>query len=558
MRSIVRAIPALVTCVALAPAALAAQWQGATGPRSAALGAAAGSDVERYLRALVTAGVIRDVPWHARPFTARDVEALLARAGDTGHPWAASLRTPRAALGTAALVTGNSGFPRGDNDGPLWQGRGVNAALGLAATARVGPITATLAPVGFVAQNLDYPLIPSGVEGVGHSPYPNSIDLPQRFGRRAYARVVGGESSVQIETDWLMAGLGTRTEAWGPIDHYPAVLGHNAGGFPHLFVGTPAAGLRIPVLGRVTGRYLLGPLSQSRWSSVTGPDSFAVAGPTGTRRLAVGLAASWMPAFLPGLEVGASRFYHSPWRGPANRWDAWSKPFEGLLKAGFGDRGEVATDPTGDLANQLASLSARWVLPTRGVELSFEYMREDNSYDLRDLAQEPEQNSAIAASIRVATHRDAQRLGILTLEYFDGDVRAVGQQRPQGLLYVHIPLAQGHTLDGQLLGAPIGAGLIMGQRATWERFADGRRLEVTLERTQPRPWLTEDGQGLYVRTLSRLPRYGDWVLEGRVVSSRRLRSSRWLTFEVGFAYAGLWAHDAPRVNLRAGGGWSLF
>lgn len=557
MRSIVRAVPTLVTCVALAPAALAAQWQGATGPRSAALGAPAGGDVERYLRALVTAGIIRDVPWHVRPFTARDVELLLARAGDAKHPWASSLRTPRAALGTAALATANSGFPRGDTDGPLWQGRGFNGAIGLAATARIGPFTATLAPIAFAAQNLDFPIFrPLGDGTFRNFPYPDFIDLPSRFGDGAYMRAAGGESAVQFETSVFLAGVGTRAEAWGPNDRYPAVLGVHAGGFPHLFVGTPARGLRIPALGRVTARYVLGPLSQSRWSPVTGPDTFGLAGP-GTRRLAVGLAASWMPAIVPGLEFGATRFYHSPWRGPGQRWDAWSKPIEGLLKSGFGDRGEVPSDPTGDLANQLASLTARWVLPRTGAELSFEYMREDNSYDLRDLAQEPEQNSAISANVRYATHRDPARLGILTLEYFDGDVRAVAQQRPQGLLYVHLPLAQGHTLDGQLMAQPIGAGLISGQRATWERFTPDGRLEVTLERTQPRPRRTQDGQGLYVRTLSRLPLYGDWIIEGRVATSRR-RGPNWVTYEAGIAYAGLWMNFTPRWNLRAGASWSLF
>ena len=51
-------------CGAAAP--LGAQWQSSIGPGGAMLGAPVGSDVERYVRALMIAGVIEPTAWGTR------------------------------------------------------------------------------------------------------------------------------------------------------------------------------------------------------------------------------------------------------------------------------------------------------------------------------------------------------------------------------------------------------------------------------------------------------------------------------------------------------------
>lgn len=535
----------------LVSAPLVAQWQSAVGPEGAALGAPIGSDMERYLRALSISGAIRPVIWGARDLSVEDVVGILA-SESASHPWQARLRRSldrRLALGASAMSSYNTGFPWGQNDGPVWQGRGATGALGGAATLRIGPLGLTAAPLVFAAQNAEFPLMPtSGFDSVQTGIYAYDIDLPQRFGVRRYARGNAGESSLRLTLSGIALGVSTEAEGWGVGEAFPSILGANAGGFPHVYVGTHSRGVRIPSIGRFGVRYLVGVMSQSAWSPVTGADTFASIEFPGRRRATVGVVGSWMPAFASNLEVGVSRFYHSPWRGDKRTWNAWSKPFEGVLKAGFGDRGEVSFDPTGDLDNQLASLYSRWAFPSRGAELAFEYFREDHNYDNRDLAGEPEQNGATSASLRVLTDRSASKLSMLTLEYFSGDVRPIAQQRAQGLLYFHGTLRQGHTERGQLLGSPIGAGAVDGQRASWERFQPAGSVRVMLQRLRTRSRPSTDPERLFREVNRNFGMAHDWVIDGSLALSRLTRFGN-LGAEFGLAYSGVFQLEESRTNL---------
>ncbi len=541
----------LMCAVAVRP--LFAQWQTNLGPKGAMLGAPVGSDVERYVRALAITGTIEPIAWGTRPLGADEMSGLLRSATRQEHPWGVALgiaASSRASVGVSGLSSLNSGFPWGANDGPLWQGRGLNVAVGTAAAFRVGPVRGTFAPVAFVAQNASFRLMATrGTDPLQSAFRPTDIDLPQRFGTSTYARLDPGESSIRVVTGPLSSGISTAAVGFGPGETFPAILGSNAGGFPHLFVGTGARGIRIPWVGRITGKYILGSLSESRWSPVTPTDTFVtVSDPIPSRRVGSGLAGSLLPGALPGLELGVTRFFHSPWSRSGGAWSAWAKPFEGILKKGFGNRNPNSFDPTGDPDNQLASFFARWVLPKRGFEVNFEYMREDHAWDLRDYAQEPEQNGVISAAVRVVTHKSADRLGVLTLEFFDGDVSPNAQQRAQGLLYANGTMRQGHTQNGQLLGTAIGPGAVAGSRVAWERFDQKGSVVFALQRLRTRSLGSFNPEGLFLPAPDALPNSHDWVIDASAGISRRLRG-RTISGDAGIAYSGVWQFDGSKANI---------
>ncbi|MES3032828.1 MAG: capsule assembly Wzi family protein [Gemmatimonadota bacterium] len=542
-----------LACLTFHPAPLDAQWQAPLGPRGAMLGAPVGSDVERYIRALSIAGIVEPLAWGARPLGPDEAAALLLRADSTRHPWGGTPHSAAAAplaIGGSALATVNSGFPWGANDGPVWQGRGVTGAVGLAATFRWGPLRGMLAPMAFIAQNASFRLMPTaGADPVMTGLRPTDIDLPQRFGRSSYGQVNAGESSLRLSQGPVTLGVSTQAVGWGVGETFPTILGPNAGGFPHLFAGTSSRGIRIPRIGRVSAQYVLGMLSESRWSPVTPADTFVNVGDAiPSRRVATGLVGSFMPQLLPNLELGISRFYHSPWSRRGAPWSSWSKPLEGVLKEDFGNRNANSYDPTGDPDNQMASIFARWVYPGRGVEANFEYMREDHSWDLRDLAQEPEQNGVISAAVRVVTDQTRERLGLLTLEFFDGDVSQMAQQRPQGLLYFHGTIRQGHTQIGQILGSPIGPGAVAGQRIAYERFDRRGSTSFALQRWRTRSQASFNPEGIFPAMPDRLPKSHDWVIDGTVGITRRV-GGRTLSGEAGIAYAGVWQFSSSNANV---------
>ncbi len=267
-----------------------------------------------------------------------------------------------------AVLRYNSAFPYGSNDGAVWAGRGLTSALDLGFAFRLGPISATLNPIAFSAQNRTFPLQANGstTNPFADPLFPGNVDRPQRFGTAAYSRIDPGESTVRLDVLGLSAGVSTANMGWGPMENYPYILGGNAPGFPHAFVGT---GGPLPIwIGRVHGRLIWGQLEQSAYSPATGTSYYSSALEPGTKRFASGAVGVFQPRGVDGLEIGVARFFHSLWPKEGIPRSYFSKAFEAIFKVslpnsspGFGvnaDRG------IGD--NQLASAFARWVFPKSG------------------------------------------------------------------------------------------------------------------------------------------------------------------------------------------------
>src|SRR5205085_4211458 len=128
-------------------------------------------------------------------------------------------------------------------------------------------------------------------------------------------------------------------------------------------------------IGHLQTRLVYGKLSQTPYSSV---------GTGATHRFMSGLILTFQPGAISGLELGASRFFHSPWPDSGPSWSDFRIPIEGFFKS------TLATAKSGDdNTNQLASIYARWVLPHSGFEFYGEFGREDHNWDFRDLVLEP-------------------------------------------------------------------------------------------------------------------------------------------------------------------------
>ncbi len=416
----------------------------------------AGSELENYLRTLQSLGEVPVHPWTIRAFSPSELGRLAP--GDTSGPWALrydlrsdSTAGPRFALlrPTAELIY-NSSFPSGGNDGPIWAGRGVTSAVGFGFVGRYGPLSAVLAPMAFWAQNADFTLSPNGETDFlrfGALGDPRAIDLPQRFGDGPYARIDPGQSTLRLDLLGVAAAVSTANQYWGPATDHPVLLGNNAGGFPHLALGTS-----LPVdlgIGRIHGRLLWGRLDQSDYSPVGGEG----------RRLMSGLVATFSPHFPEGLEIGAARFFHSTWPESGPGWRDLTRPLEGIFKIALDER--FGSNPELNADNQLASVFARWVLPGSGFELYGEFGRDDHPWDARNLILRPDDVSAYLLGFRKAWHLTGEPLLVLRGEVLNTQVShlwRVDTVRRQPRLYIHNSQRQGHTHRGQMLASPAGFG----------------------------------------------------------------------------------------------------
>lgn len=439
----------------------------------------AGSDLERYLRYLQTLGLVGVYPWTIRDFGPAEIDSLVPRQGV--HPWAARYDlAPHEQAGRLTFdyvrpttsVRFNSAFPYGSNDGPIWAGRGFTEAFQAGVRARWRALSLTIAPMAFTAENAAFPLMYNGFTSAlafGDRQYPDRVDRPQRFGTRPYSIFDPGESSFRIDTRLVSAGISTAEQYWGPADTYPFILGNNAAGFPHVFIGT---GMPWNLwIGHLQGRLVYGQLSQTEYASV---------GTGATHRLMSGLILTFQPRPIPGFELGAARFFHTAWPDSGGLpWGDIRLPFEGFLK------GTLRNAKSGDDdANQLASIYARWVAPHSGLEFYSEFGREDHSWNLRDFVLEPNHASTLMFGFRKAWMSTPQHLLAVRGEILDMRLNTLTKNRGIGAgYYVNGTIPQGHTERGQLLGADITAGSGAGAVIAVDRYDPTGRWTYSWTRT---------------------------------------------------------------------------
>src|SRR6185369_15410110 len=120
--------------------------------------------------------------------------------------------------------------------------------------------------------------------------------------------------------------------------------------------------------------------------------------------------------------------------------------------------------------NEIVSVFARWVLPHSGFELHAEYGREDHSYDLRDLTQEPDHSRAYSLGARKVFSMKPGSITAGRFELMNFQLPQLARYRGEGEFYIHGLIRQGHTYKGQLLGADVGVGTGAGSVTAVDHF----------------------------------------------------------------------------------------
>jgi hypothetical protein len=430
------------------------------------------SESDSYLRLMQLTGQSSWYPWSIRSFSRKQVEGLAPPNGS--HPWAGRFRFEAVddqKMGWAAIrptrsVVFNSTFPYGTNDGVIWAGKGLTNVFQAGVAAWWGPVSLTVSPIAFHSQNDSFDLRDTGLSGpleFADPRNPKHIDNPQRFGDGDYERVDLGESTLQIEMSGVTLGASTATQQWGPAVQFPLLMGANAPGFYHVFLGS-ANPLSIGV-GRLHARAIWGRLEESDYTLRSG---------AAKSRYGTGFVLSFRPRGATGLELGVSRFFHTLWREGGPNSEDLMRIFEppGSSRNTFGDRG-----PPEGAENQLASIFGRWTLQASKLEIYFEYVRDDFADNLVDLMGEPEHAAGYVLGFQKAWRPVDGRVMRLTAEILNARRGQIRELRHQNDLYWHSTstVGQGHTNRGQMLGSPAayaGSGLFLAldSYSSWGRW----------------------------------------------------------------------------------------
>jgi len=344
----------------------------------------------------------------------------------------------------------NSDLPFSVNEGVVWAGRGLSMRAQIGAEVRWGPVTATLVPQVWGAQNEDFQTFsfpentPTRRRSPLASPFhypPHSMDLPQRPRTHAFAEVRPGESSLAVRTGTAVFGAATERLRWGPAIRSPLLMSGHGEGFGHAFAQTlnPVA----TPLGSVHAKWILGRLEES--------DQFD-ADPHNDIRSLSGAVVVLTPRFEPGLSLGVARVVFSPAESTA---DLLGAALNFLTPVGrvASIEGDTLLAPGSD---QLFSGFAHWVFPEAGFEAWGEWGRAEEPVSFRDFLETPHHSRGYSIGLRQTLPVRATSNISVEAEHTSLEPSQTFRTRQHGEWYTSRRVPQGYTHRGRVLGAGIG------------------------------------------------------------------------------------------------------
>ncbi|WP_303918202.1 hypothetical protein [Treponema berlinense] len=336
----------------------------------------------------------------------------------------------------------NTKAPYGQNDGALWQGKGLNTSLTAGARLEACGLELTVKPQLTWSQNKDFDIMPSNTDseygyfwGYGKNV---GCDAPQRFGDSPFWTFDWGDTEIRWSWHTLTAGFGFQSPWLGPAWLNPMLGSNNAGTYPKFDAGLRKTEVRLPgtdwSLGNIEGRIWLGYLTESEYFD---EDS------TNNHRQLTGFSVSYSPSFFPELTFSVNKIC-------LNRWDEKSIKYINPFYS------------TNDREDQKASFGIDLLFPQAGFEVYGELGIDD--YNSRGFA-----NPFHTAIYTVGAKKELsffqkfdffKKFSIrpeLILEWnnFEMSQDFQLQWRYMGY-YSHSIISQGYTQKGQIMGAGSG------------------------------------------------------------------------------------------------------
>jgi hypothetical protein len=350
----------------------------------------------------------------------------------------------------------NSKLPYSWNIAPMIPAKGYQLLASTGVFMQLGKhITVQINPQLVYAGNSVYQNAPTEfvpLEWKSYSIWTNTIDMPERFGSKHYARLYPGQSSIRFNTGKLSFGISTENMWWGPGSYNALIMSNNAPGFLH-FTANTIQPLHTGI-GTFEGQVIAGKLDNSGYN-VPGQynvydGQFNNQPKKDEWRYITGLMISWQPKWVKHLYLGmikASYLYHSDIQSPLD-----VLPMQGFLGAA------VTKTEKDSVKASLGSLFLRYLLPKEQAEFYLEYGRNDRALMPTGIFRNYKYRRGYVGGFRkLFNTRNNARIQLL--------VEFAQLQMPTGNLtldplswYTHRNVRQGYTQDGRVLGAGIGPG----------------------------------------------------------------------------------------------------
>ncbi|SEQ81821.1 Capsule assembly protein Wzi [Treponema bryantii] len=344
----------------------------------------------------------------------------------------------------------NSAAPYGQNDGGLWQGRGYNTALTAGLRLEGYGFELTFKPQISWSQNKEFEYIQPNYSGEAFKDKADtygyygvrSIDAPQRFGDTSFWNYDWGDTELRYSWKTFTVGFGTQAIWLGPAKLNPIIHSNNAASYPKIDFGLRKTNLIMPYfgwdLGSIEFRGWWGKLSESDWFDNDDKNN---------HNLISGFSINYeFPYIFKGLSFGFNRIMLSKW----NNINPYS-----LFRIYIPNM-----DGNSDSADQRFSATVSYLLPKIGMEVYFEWARNDFSPNIDYIIRYPFHTQAWSIGAQKTFHFSNHYSIKLLLEvsFLENSADYDRLIDWYTTFYCHGEILQGHTNRGQWLGAGIGTG----------------------------------------------------------------------------------------------------
>lgn len=346
-------------------------------------------------------------------------------------------------------------YPFGLNDGAMIPNRGFQNVASGGVFLEYGKFSFQFQPEVLLAQNKDYKGFPIEEPSTLFFYYEhmNRIDMPERFGRAQYARVLPGQSSVRFNHKGMSLGVSTENLWWGPGKRSSLLMSNNAPGFLHFTLNTQK-----PIktkIGYFEGQLISGFLKGSgflppypEYSFLLNP--FLVPKRENGNRYLSGLVLTYQPKWLKGFSIG--------YGSVSQMYSADMSTFADYIPIFNGEKGLYEVhNPTRDRRQQFSSGFFRWVSSEGHFEFYGEYGTNGNSIRTADFIITPERNRAftLGFSALIPMKKENQFIQI------SSEMTQSGQTIRESIRnldtwYIHDHVRHGYTHQGQVLGIGYG------------------------------------------------------------------------------------------------------
>ncbi len=352
----------------------------------------------------------------------------------------------------------NTHHAYGMNDGAMIPAKGYQTFFSAGIYARLGFLSIQFRPEYVFAANKDFRQLSQVNNGpnftAAYKTFMRTIDLPERFGDKAYHKFNWGQSSIRINFDPISLGLSNENLWWGPGIRSSLLMSNNADGFKHLTLNTTR-----PIktfIGSFETQLVAGKLESS---GISTPLSLSLAAKNQDWRYFSGFVFVYQPKWVPNLFLGFDRSYIIYHKDVGNGFFDYFPVFSPVEKSSYNyDVNTNADEEDNKRRDQRISFFARWVMPETKAEIYVQYGKNDHNYNLRDAILEPEHSRAYILGFKklLPLTRDNEYIQV-GIEATELEPAAVKTIRGGVYWYNHTQVLQGYTNNGQVIGAGIGS-----------------------------------------------------------------------------------------------------